>query len=197
LGEQPRTATSPIRLPHERGINTHGAGTSKKQRLCNVTYSLPSYVIQNGRLLDGALCEARLSRDLLLFVATGTAILSSCRSVTTGRWIMGDGLTVVMGRVSAEEDRRREDKGHMQNRHSNKMGDIAVPEECHPEKEQQRWNMEHLNISISTILLLFLHLDLLFQPFQVWGSSTEKSHRMLAVQYLVDTRTIKVQYCII
>jgi hypothetical protein len=53
---------------------------------------------------------------------------------------MGDGLTVVMGRVSAEEGRRREDKGHMQNRHSNKMGDIAVPEECHPGKEQ-RWNI--------------------------------------------------------
>jgi hypothetical protein len=69
----------------------------------------------------------------------GHSVLSS-HSVTTGRWIMGDGLTVVMGRVSAEEGRRREDKGHMQNRHSNKMGDIAVPEECHPEKEQ-RWNI--------------------------------------------------------
>jgi hypothetical protein len=97
--EQPRTATSPIRLPHERGINTHGAGTAKKQRWCNITYSLPSYVIQNGRLLDG---QDLPVRDLLLFVAIGTAILSS-RSVTTGRWIMVDGMTVVMGQVSAEE----------------------------------------------------------------------------------------------
>jgi hypothetical protein len=57
---------------------------------------------------------------------------------------------VVMGRVSAE-GRRREDKdkgthaeSEQQNINqcssSNKMGDIAVPEECHPEKEQ-RWNI--------------------------------------------------------
>jgi hypothetical protein len=60
--------------------------------------------------------------------------------------------------------------------------------------------MEHLNISISTILLLLLDLDLLLQPFlpfPVWGSPTEKSARMLVAQYLGNTRTIKGQYNIL
>jgi hypothetical protein len=55
-------------------------------------------------------------RDLLLFTfyflpPSGRPFCPLVRSVTTGRWIMGDGLTVVMGRVSAEEGRRKEDKG--------------------------------------------------------------------------------------
>jgi hypothetical protein len=51
-----------------------------------------------------------------------------------------------------------------------------------------------LNISISTLLL---HLDLPFQPFHVWGTGSPTEKRppnSTVLQYLGNTRTIKVQY---